>query len=135
MEIEYTEDYDNEQYSLIEVTPNILESINKESSSSLLIKGNNTSFLCTSDKSYELKYLETSNSLLLLKEEKLYNNNNNNNNPKETKSNIIHISNHLIECNEVTPKKYPFVQKIKYECSINYSDSTGKSNISGKKKF
>jgi hypothetical protein len=140
MEIEYSEDYDNEQYSLIEVTPSMFENISKDSSS-LLIKGNNSTFLCTSDKSYELRYLETSNSLLLLKEnnKKIVNfsensnlNSNTNPNLKEIRTEVIHISNHLLECNEVTPKKYPFVQKIKYECSINYNENTGKNNILGK---
>jgi hypothetical protein len=138
MEIEYSEDYDNEQYSLIEVTPSMLENIIKDNSSSLLIKGNNTTFLCSSEKSYELKYLETSNSLLLLKENnKKFNNfnfpsdGNSNSNLIENSKEIIYVSNHLLECNEVTPKKYQFVQKIKYECSLNYNENTGKSNILG----
>lgn len=120
MEIEFSEDYDLEKYSLIQVPQEIVDNINK--GEEIIIKGNENSILCTKNKSYELKYLETSNTIFLLKALDKEN--------EEIKtSEILSMENHIIECNDVIPKKYQPVLKVKENCAIYYDLKTGQSNI------
>jgi len=120
MEIEFSENYDLENYSLIQVPQDIADQIIK--SEELIIKGNDNSILCTKNKSYELKYLETSNTIFLIKEI-------NKEGGEIKNAEILSMENHIIECVDVVPKKYQSILKIKENCSIFYDIKTGRSNI------
>lgn len=123
MEIEFGEEYDLEKYTLIEVPPAIVDNIHN--GDRLVLKGNEVSILCTDKKSYELRYLETSNSLYLLRALNFEN-------EQIKNAEILFMSNHIIECTEVIPKKYSIINKIKYNCSLNYDERTGRNNLLGK---
>lgn len=123
MEIEFSEEYDLEKYTLIQVPQEIVDNISK--GEELIIKGSENSILCNKQKSYELKYLETSNTIFLLKA--LIKEGN------EIKTaEILSMENHFIECNDVIPKKYQSVLKVKEDCAIYYDLKTGLSNIESK---
>jgi len=74
--------------------------------------------LCTKDKSYELKYLETTNSFLLLKDAA----------QEENKKEIKLMVNHTLECTDYNPKKFSIINILKSECSLNYNRFTGEDN-------
>ncbi len=123
MEIEFSEEYDLEKLIIIQVPQEIVDNISN--GDELIIKGTDNSILCTKSKSWELKYLETSNTILLLKaliKE-----------GDEIKTaEILSMENHIIECNDVIPKKYQPVLKVKENCSIYYDLKTGLCNIESK---
>jgi len=120
MDIQFSDNYDLEKYTLIQVPQDIIDKITK--GEELIIKGNENSILCTKSKSYELKYLETSNTIFLLQAV--------NKVGEEIKtSEILSMENHIIECNDVIPKKYQPILKVKENSAIFYDLKTGQSNI------
>ncbi len=123
MEIEFNEDYDLENFTLIQVPQEIVDVISK--GDDLIIKGTDSSILCTNNKSFELKYLETSNTMFLLRVL--------NKNAEEIKNaEILSMKNHIIESNDVIPKKYQPILRIKDNCAISYDLKSAISNINSK---
>ncbi len=113
MDLTFAENYENSLF-LIEAPSQIVEKVmNKEE---LILKGGEVTILCTSEKSYELKYLETTNTFILV------------NSPAEMegeKKQISLMTNHTLECQEYNPKKYTIFNLLKHECSLNYDLNTG----------
>ncbi|KAF2069491.1 hypothetical protein CYY_009189 [Polysphondylium violaceum] len=66
--IEFSNDYPNQSYYLLEVTNEIVDEIKKENKSNLVIKGlpNEDAVLCTKDKTFIIKGAQTSNAILLV---------------------------------------------------------------------
>jgi hypothetical protein len=118
MDLTFTDNYENSVF-LIEVPPQIVDKITNNQE--LILKGSDVTILCTSDKSYELKYLETTNTFILV------------NSPAEMhgeKKQISLMTNHTLECLEYNPKKYPIFNLLKHECNLNYDLSTGEDSFS-----
>ena len=117
MELYFSSNYDTNSLFLLQVPKNLLENIEKEEE--LIIKGNSPTILCTKDKGYELKILETTNTLLIV-------NNKDNKNQKE----IILKTDHSIEATNTTPRKYFIYNLLKKFCVLKYDTNTGENNIS-----
>ena len=66
MELYFSSDYDTNSLFLLQVPKDLLNNLEKEEE--LIIKGTSPTILCTKDKGYELKLLETTNTLLLIKD-------------------------------------------------------------------
>lgn len=118
MELHFSSNYDKSDLFILQVPHHLLEDIEKNEE--LIIKGSNPTLLCTKDKGYELKMLETSNTLLLLK----------NKENSEDKKEIILKTDHCIEATNILPKKYYIYNLLKKFCQLNYDTSTGQNNIS-----
>ena len=118
MDIYFSSNYDTNSLFLLQVPKNLLENLEKEEE--LIIKGNSPTILCTKDKGYELKLLETTNTLLILKDK------NQNQNQKE----IILKADHSIEATSITPRKYYIYNLLKKFCVLKYDTSTGENNLS-----
>ena len=117
MELYFSSNYDTNSLFLLQVPKNLLENIEKEEE--LIIKGNSPTILCTKDKGYELKILETTNTLLIV-------NNKDSKNQKE----IILKTDHSIEATNTTPRKYFIYNLLKKFCVLKYDTNTGENNIS-----
>ena len=105
MELYFSSNYDTNSLFLLQVPKNLLENIEKEEE--LIIKGNSPTILCTKDKGYELKILETTNTLLIV-------NNKDSKNQKE----IILKTDHSIEATNTTPRKYFIYNLLKKFCVL-----------------
>jgi hypothetical protein len=121
MELHFSEQYEKD-YMLIEVPDSIAEII--KSNGELLIKGGEQTILCTNDKSYELKYVETSNTFMVLSIPAMSDGNIN-----ENRKEISLMINHTLECAEYTPRKFNVFNILKHECSLNYIKETGEDNF------
>ena len=64
MELYFSSNYDTNSLFLLQIPQNLLDNLEKEEE--LIIKGTSPTILCTKDKGYELKLLETTNTLLLI---------------------------------------------------------------------
>ena len=118
MELYFSSNYDTNSLFLLQVPKNLLENIEKEDE--LIIKGNSPTILCTKDKGYELKILETTNTLLIVK------NKEENQNQKE----IILKTDHSIEATSTTPRKYYIYNLLKKFCVLKYDTDTSENNLS-----
>ncbi|MCQ2816293.1 MAG: sister chromatid cohesion protein DCC1 [archaeon] len=119
MELYFGDKYDESSMFLMEVPPNILSYIrNKEGE--LLIKGKDSSILCTKDKNYELKFLETSNTFMVLDSEE----------ESSAKKEITLMTFHTLECNEMSTKKYFLYNILKEKCCLNYDLENSKIDLS-----
>jgi hypothetical protein len=121
MELHFSEQYDKD-FMLIEVPDSIAERIN--SNGELILKGGEQTILCTNDKSYELKYVETSNTFIVLSNPAMSDGNIN-----EDRKEISLMINHTLECADYTPRKFNIFNILKHECSLNYNRETGESNF------
>ena len=119
MDLYFNSNYDGKNIVLIESNQHILDYIENNNSKFLTIKGESNTILCTENKSFELKFLETSNTFFLLENE-------------QTTYKIIHKSDHTLETNEVSPKKYNIINLLRTECALNYDFKSGESNINSK---
>jgi hypothetical protein len=123
MDVYFKDNYDNKKIILIEANQQILDAIEMQNTN-LIIKGDkDLTILATENKSYELKYLETSNSLLLLRNNCAIQNNS---------FQIVAMSDHVIEVNDVCPRKYSVINTLKSKCALKYDLKTGTNNINGK---
>ena len=118
MDIYFSSDYDTNSLFLLQVPGNLLDNLEKEDE--LIIKGTTPTILCTKDKGYELKLLETTNTLLILQ------NKDDNSNNKE----IILKADHSVEATSTTPRKYYIYNLLKKFCTLKYDTSTGQNNLS-----
>ena len=118
MELYFSSNYDTNSLFLLQIPNNLLENLEKEDE--LIIKGNSPTILCTKDKGYELKLLETTNTLLLIKDK----------GDDPTKKEIILKADHSIEATSITPRKFYIYNLLKKFCSLKYDISTGENNIS-----
>ena len=123
MELYFSSSYDKSDLFILQVPHSLLEDIEKNEE--LIIKGSNPTLLCSKDKGYELKMLETSNTLLLLKDKENY----------EDKKDIILKTDHCIEATNILPKKYYIYNLLKKFCLLNYDISTGQNNINSFKQI
>lgn len=123
MDIYFDSSYIKNDTILIEVPPHLLEII--ENNEDMIIKGNEISLLCTNSESFELKELENSNTYFLLSDETPANLQGNN------KYEVLLMTNHTLDCDSVTPKKYHVIQELKDHCAIRYDLSTGLNNTEG----
>jgi len=117
MEISFDENYDKNNIVLIEVLPSVLESIEKNEK--LIIKGNEQTILCTPNKSYELKYLDTTNNYMLLEQ------------LAPEKLNIKFTSQHTLECIEINPRKNNLLDLLRSN-ELTYDLETSESNYESK---
>ena len=118
MELYFSSNYDTNSLFLLQIPQNLLDNLEKEEE--LIIKGTSPTILCTKDKGYELKLLETTNTLLLI-------------NDKEEGSNkkeIILQADHSIEATSITPRKFYIYNLLKKFCILKYDINTGENNIS-----
>ena len=119
MELYFSSNYDTNSLFLLQIPQNLLDNLEKEEE--LIIKGTSPTILCTKDKGYELKLLETTNTLLLI-------------NDKEEGSNkkeiIILKADHSIEATSITPRKFYIYNLLKKFCILKYDINTGENNIS-----
>ena len=118
MELYFSSDYDTNSLFLLQVPKNLLDNLEKEDE--LIIKGTSPTILCTKDKGYELKLLETTNTLLIIKDKV------EGSNQKE----IILKADHSIEATSTTPRKYYIYNLLKKFCILKYDINSGESNIS-----
>ena len=116
MEIYFSSNYDTNSLFLLQVPKNLLENLEKEDE--LIIKGTSPTILCTKDKGYELKLLETTNTLLIMKDKEP--------NQKE----IILKVDHSVEATSTTPRKYYIYNLLKKFCVLKYDTNTGENNLS-----
>ncbi len=121
MELHFLEEYEN-TLMLIEVPDSIAETIKNKGD--LIIKGGDQTILCSNEKSYELKYVETSNTFLLLSNPAMQDGAIN-----ENRKDITLMTNHSLECVEYTPRKFTVYNILKQECSLNYIKETGEDNF------
>ena len=135
MEIYFSDNYNNNDLFLLEVPNDLIEYIktikennnNNNNNNELIIKGIEPTILCTNDKNFEVKFLDTTNTFLVLSNENSTNND---------KLNISLLTNHTLECQELTPKKYFIYNLLKKNCSLNYDLKTGLNNFNSfDKKF
>jgi hypothetical protein len=120
MDVFFKTNYDDKRIILLEVNQQILETIEK-GDNCIIIKGDSkNTILSTQNKSYELKCLETSNTLLIL----------NTNESELNGSQILTLNDHIIEVNEVCPRSYNVLNLLKSKCALSYDISTGSNNIS-----
>jgi len=113
MEICFDEYYDRNNIVLIEIPQNVLDSIEKNEK--LILKGNEQTILCTPNKSYELKYLDTTNNFLLLEQQ------------APEKLNLKFQTQHTLECIEINPKKNNLVDILKNNI-LTYNLETSECN-------
>jgi len=118
MELYFSSNYDTNSLFLLQIPENLLDNLEKEEE--LIIKGSSPTILCTKDKGYELKMLETTNTLLLIKDKE----------PGSDKKEIILKADHSIEATSITPRKFYIYNLLKKFCTLNYDISIGESNIS-----
>ena len=116
MEIYFSSNYDTNSLFLLQVPKNLLENLEKEDE--LIIKGTSPTILCTKDKGYELKLLETTNTLLILKDK------------NKTQKEIILKADHSIEATSTTPRKYYIYNLLKKFCVLKYDTSNAENNLS-----
>lgn len=116
MDIYFSSNYDINSLFLLQVPKNLLDNLEKEDE--LIIKGSSPTILCTKDKGYELKLLETTNTLLIIKDK--------NQNQKE----IILKADHSIEATSIIPRKYYIYNLLKKFCVLKYDINTGENNLS-----
>jgi hypothetical protein len=123
MDVYFKTNYDDKNIVLLEVNEHILQAI-KNGDNNLIIKGDSTTtILSTQSKSYEMKYLETSNTLLLLESEQ---------ESLVGPQKILTMNDHVIEANEVCPRRYNIINLLKSKCALNYDITTGSNNIESK---
>ena len=120
---------------LVEVPNKLIDYI--MSKGELMVKGIENSILCTDYTSFELKYLETTNNYILLTDKKVedYEENSTNLDPNQSlelkqSSKVINlITQHTLEINEYTPKKYTIYNLLKQNCALSYDFQTGEDNF------
>jgi len=118
MELYFSSNYDTNSLFLLQIPHNLLDNLEKEEE--LIIKGTSPTILCTKDKGYELKLLETTNTLLLIKD----------NEEDPNKKEIILKADHSIEATSITPRKFYVYNLLKKFCTLKYDISTGENNLS-----
>jgi hypothetical protein len=118
MDLYFSENYDQSDYMLIEIPPSLLEQV-QQNPELVNIKGGETSIFCTQDKTYELKFVETSNNFLLVE----------NGGMEENKLEIAHICNYTVECVEYHAKKYSIVNLLKENSGLSYDILTCENNL------
>ena len=118
MELYFSSNYDTNSLFLLQIPHNLLD--NLENEKELIIKGTSPTILCTKDKGYELKLLETTNTLLLIKDKE----------EDPNKKEIILKADHSIEATSITPRKFYVYNLLKKFCTLKYDLSTGENNIS-----
>jgi hypothetical protein len=123
MEIYFGPTYDKKTHFLLEVNQQVLDSLENigQDGYDFVLKGENSTYLCTDIKTYEVKLVETSNTFVLLEE------NNIDNNYK-----IVMTTDHSLDINEVIPRKYNVINFLRNTCALNYNLANGESNINGK---
>ncbi len=120
MDIYYGKSYDLKDMFLMEVPNNYLEDI-KASKDNLNIKGSEAlTVLCTDNKSYELKYVYTTNTFYLLDK-----------NQMDEKVNVSLVSDHTLEVTDYLPKKSQ-VYKILRGNNLKYNKFDGATNFHSK---
>ena len=119
MELTFSDNYSESSLFLMEVPNSILDYI-KQNKGELLIKGNEPSILCTDSSFYELKFLETSNSYLVIDSQE----------GSPQKKQIKLMTQHTLECCEMSPNKYHILNLLKKNCKLNYNIQTGENNFS-----
>ena len=116
MDVYYGNSYDMKDIFLIEVPNNFLEDI-KASKDNLKLKGNDSlSVLSTENKTYELKFVYTTNTLYLLDK-----------NQNDEKLNVLLVSDHTLEVTDYLPKKSQ-VYKMLRSNSLKYNKFDGATN-------
>ena len=116
MDIYYGKSYDLKDTFLMEVPNNYLEDI-KASKDNLKIKGNeNLTVLCTDNKSYELKYVYTTNTFYILDPNQI-----------DEKVSVSLVSDHTLEVTDYLPKKSQ-VYKILRGNTLKYNKFDGATN-------
>ena len=118
MELYFSSNYDTNSLFLLQVPKNLLDNLEKEDE--LIVKGSSPTILCTKDKGYELKLLETTNTLLLIKDK----------DEDSNKKEIILKADHSIEATSITPRKYYIYNLLKKFCILKYDIAKGQNNIS-----
>ena len=118
-DVYFSNSYDLKDIFLIEVPLNYMDDFNA-SKNNLKLKGNdNLSVICTDSKSYELKYVYSTNSFYLLE-----------NNP--TKMNVSVILDHTLEVTDYHPKR-SYIYKMLKQNSLKYNKFNGATNYDSKK--
>ena len=117
MELYFSSNYDTDSLFLLQIPPNLMDNLEKEEE--LIIKGTSPTILCTKDKGYELKLLETTNTLLLIQDKEEGSN----------KKEIILKADHSIEATSITPRKFYIYNLLKKFCILKYDINTGENNI------
>ena len=117
MELYFSSNYDTDSLFLLQIPPNLMD--NLENEEELIIKGTSPTILCTKDKGYELKLLETTNTLLLIQDKEEGSN----------KKEIILKADHSIEATSITPRKFYIYNLLKKFCILKYDINTGENNI------
>lgn len=123
MEVFFPQNYKPEEIILIEIPSSLLNEITTQE---CIIKGSDRSIFCTQDKSFELKLLETTNTLIVLSEEQ-------NETTKSLKVNSL--TNHTLECNSIITEKNKIFIELTKNAALSYNLSTGESNIETLKKY
>jgi hypothetical protein len=118
MDVFYGKAYDSKDMFLMEVPLSYLEDI-KNSKDDLKIKGNeNLSVLSTESRTYELKYVYTTNSFFLLE-----------NGSEEKKMSVTKVSDHTLELSEYIPRK-SVVYKMLRSNALKANKFNGGTNYS-----
>ena len=121
MDVHYSNTYDLNNLLLIEVPQNYLEDF-KASKNNLKLKGNdNLTIICTEKKSYELKYVYTTNNILLLE------------NSTDIKMDVSLVAQHTLEVTDYLPRRSHIYKLLKKNC-LNYNKFNGATNIESKHK-
>ena len=118
MELYFSSNYDTNSLFLLQVPKDLLNNLEKEEE--LIIKGTSPTILCTKDKGFELKLLETTNTLLLIKDKE----------GGSDQKEIILKADHSIEASSTTPRKYYIYNLLKKFCVLKYDINTGENNLS-----
>lgn len=120
MDVFYGKGYDSKETFLMEVPQAYLEDITN-SKTSLKIKGNqDVTVLTTTSKTYELKFVYTTNNFYLLERQ-----------PLDNKSNVSLVAEHTLEVNEYMPKRSEIYNLLKSN-SLNINKFDGATNMNCK---
>lgn len=119
MEVYFANTYDESNLFLLEIPEQVYEEYIIHDEGQLIIKGTDPTVICTNNKSYELKFLETSNTLMILDSKT----------EPDSKKEISLMAYHTVVCDDFSPKKYQVYNKLKANSALNYNLATGESNF------